>query len=209
MMTQDVAILRGDLDAEWLDRALAARTIAWDIETTGLDWATDSIGTIQISADANIVVVQLARDQRPPAVLSALLADERVTKVFHHAPFDLRFMSHAWQVTPSNVACTKIATKIIEPGRTSGEYSLKPILHRYLGVEIDKGEQASDWARADLSDAQLAYAANDVRHLVALLHALLGEAERRDVLGDLRASFAYLPTRVALDLSGAGDVYAY
>ena len=28
-------------------------------------------------------------------------------KAFHHAPFDLRFMVHAWGVQPASIRCTK------------------------------------------------------------------------------------------------------
>jgi ribonuclease D len=209
MITEDVTTMHGDLDEGWVNRALATGTIAWDIETSGLDWSTESIATCQVATGDDIGVVQLIGGQSPPAVLSSLLADERVTKVFHHAPFDLRFMAHAWSVTPANVACTKVASKITEPGLDRPQYSLKPVLRRYLGVEIDKGEQVSDWTRDSLTRSQLAYAANDVRFLLPLLRAVLDEARRRGVLEQVIASFEYLPTRVALDLRGSGDVYAY
>ena len=38
----------------------------------------------------------------------ALLATPSVRKVFHHAPFDLRFLTGRWRATPRNVACTKV-----------------------------------------------------------------------------------------------------
>lgn len=60
-----------------------------------------------------------------------------------------------------------------------------------------------------LSDAQLAYAANDVRYLLPLLHAQMAEADASAVRPLIEASFEYLPTRGALDIRGAGDVFVY
>jgi len=56
------------------------------------------------------------------------------------------------------------------------------LLAELLGIVIDKGETRSDWTRRPLSDAQLGYAANDVRHLFALHDRL---HERLQALGRL------------------------
>lgn len=199
---------RGDLDAAWLTMARAAGRVAWDIETSGLEWRSDKIGTCQIGVGSDIAVIQLDPGA-VPANLRALLADPGVTKVFHHAPFDLRFMAHSWAVRPAAVACTKIAAKIVSPGREPEAYSLRSVLREYLGVEIDKSMQVSDWSRAELSGAQLDYAANDVRYLVELLGVLTARARREGVTALVEASYGYLPVRVALDVRGSGDVFAY
>ena len=75
-----------------------------------------------------------------------------------------------------------------------------------LGVELSKQQQSSDWGCADLSDAQLAYAASDVLHLHALkdkLDALLAREGRGELA---EACFAFLPHRARLDLAGWPDV---
>lgn len=201
-------LLQSDVDQAWIDAALRVGRVAWDIETTGLDWAHDTIATCQLAVGTAVAIVQMKRG-KVPGLLRSLLADPRVTKVFHHAPFDLRFMANAWSVTPASIACTKIASKIVDPGRRPEEYSLKPVLRRYLNVEIDKTQQVSDWTRGRLSEDQLAYAATDVMYLNELHDRLEDHARRSGVDELVQASFQYLPTRVALDLSGAGDVFAY
>ena len=46
-------------------------------------------------------------------------------------------------------------------------HGLKDLVMELVGVELDKQAQSSDWGRVDeLSDAQLAYAANDARFLL-------------------------------------------
>ena len=206
-MTQPT-LHRGDIDGQILDGARSVGQVSWDIETTGLDWATDEIRTVQLAFADAVVIIQL-QPWRRPALLNSLLEDRSVRKVFHHAPFDLRFMVGHWNARPANVACTKIAAKILDPGRDKSHYSLKPVLERHLGIVISKDQQVSDWSRDELSPAQLAYAASDVRYLRELLSHLLSSAHQKGLADLIESSFAYLPTRVRLDLSGAGDVFAY
>lgn len=208
LMTSVVHLQQDDLEAGWLDRALEARQVAWDIETTGLDWRTDQVRTCQVGYEDQVAVVQL-REGHVPARLQTLLQEPSVQKVFHHAAFDLRFMVHHWGAAPKSVACTKVAAKIVSPRAPGGEYSLKHLLRTHLRVDIDKELQVSDWSSTTLSSSQLEYAANDVRYLHALLEALLRRARERGVHDLVAASFDYLPSRVRLDLAGAGDVFTY
>lgn len=197
-----------DLPDEWFLKAQSAGRVAWDIETSGLDFRRDQVHTCQIGVGTEAVVVQLEAGVIPRN-LSRLLTDPAVLKIFHHAPFDLRFMTSKWHVEPASVACTKIAAKIIWPGRESKEYSLQPLLDEVLGVRIDKTLQVSDWSRDELTSGQVEYAANDVRYLVELFDELMVEADAHGVADLVRASFAYLPARVDLDIAGVGDVFLY
>src|SRR5664279_5432893 len=82
-----VVLLRGDLTKELADLFHEATMQAWDIETSGLDWRVDRIGTCQLHADHVASVVVKFNDHFPERLLG-ILADSQVTKVFHHAPFD-------------------------------------------------------------------------------------------------------------------------
>jgi ribonuclease D len=102
-----------------------------------------------------------------------------------------------------------VAAKILEPGLDHAAYSLKPVLKRFLAVEISKDLQVSDWLAPHLSDEQLMYAANDVMHLVDLCQTLRGACEVAGLGQVLTESWRYLPVRVALDMRGSGDVFSY
>lgn len=208
MNTRAPSLYRDDIDDEMAHRAQAEGRIAWDIETTGLAWSTDRIGTCQLAAGDNVAVVQL-HDRKVPGRLRELLEDARILKIFHHAPFDLRFMAYHWKADPANVACTKIASKILDPRADHAAHSLKPVLERYLAVEIDKTQQRSNWARQSLSEEQIAYAVIDVVHLSELFDRMMHRAQRTGVSELIHASYRYLPVRVKLDLMGSGDVYDY
>jgi len=208
VLVSDVNLEAGDLSRGLFERALESEIIAWDIETSGLDWRSSRIGTCQIATSDDIAVVQLEPGHVPER-LAALLESPEVEKVFHHAPFDLRFMTSAWDVVPANVACTKILCKILEPELPAAEHSLLPALSRHLGVVISKDEQRSDWTTAELRPEQIRYAAADVRHLVPLFEKLRADALAAGVWALVSASFEYLPARVKLDLAGVGDVFVY
>src|SRR4051812_10044672 len=143
-MTSPVALRRGDITPGDLTLIRSARVVAWDIETSGLRWAQDAIGSCQINIP-NVGTLVVRIDDSVPDRLASALADSSVVKVFHHAMFDLRFMAHRWKARPSSVACTKIASKLLHPHADNSENSLKYVLANRLGVHIDKDQQVSDW----------------------------------------------------------------
>lgn len=202
-------LLCGDLPEGLAGAFAKSDLLAWDIETTGLDWRTDRIGTCQLFADGVGPVVVSVSNSRPTRML-ALLENRAVEKVFHHAPFDLRFMVQAWGVRPSSVRCTKVASKLLDPRAPNEIHSLQSLALRYLGVSLTKGQvRTSDWTSPELNPDQLAYAAGDVLHLPALL-AAMSEALRATGQADLYdACCSFLPARVMLELGDYPDVFAY
>lgn len=200
-----VAVLTGDLDHATFDRLTSRPTLAWDIETTGLDWRTEQLGTVQIYDGERVVLVRRLDEQ--PRLLRTLFEDPEIPKLLHHAMFDLRFMASAWSAVPANVMCTKVAAKLLRiPPK---EQSLAPLVERYLGVRLDKKHQVSDWTGSSLSEAQLRYAAGDVCYLTALMACLRADLEAEGRWELAEACFAHVPTRVALDLEGFDDVFVY
>jgi len=202
-------VVHGDLPPE-LARAFASCSlIGWDVETSGLDWRTDRIGTCQIFAeDVGTAVVSLSGET--PARLADLLENAHVVKVFHHAPFDLRFMVHAWEARPTSVRCTKVASKLLDPQAPNEVHSLQNLAARFLGVRLSKGSvRTSDWSVDSLSAEQIEYAAGDVIHLPSLLGALESVLQRERLNDLYEHCCAFLPTRVSLELGGYPDVFAY
>ncbi len=101
------------------------------------------------------------------------------------------------------VWCTKIASKMV---RTyTDRHGLKYLLSELVGVDISKQQQTSDWGAAELSEAQLEYAASDVLYLHALKAELEKRLAREGRLGLAQACFDFLPARAHLDLLGWGD----
>jgi ribonuclease D len=204
-----IRVARGDLPEETMRSFASASRIAWDVETTGLDWRHDRLATCQLfSEDAGTTVVTVG--DRKPLRLAALLENPAVEKVFHHAPFDLRFMIHAWQVRPKSIRCTKVASKLLEPDAPNEAHSLQQLTARHLGLTLSKGPvRTSNWLAPELTDEQLAYAAGDVVHLPALLDVLDNGLRRAGLSPLYNECCAFLPARAVLELGDYPDVFAY
>jgi ribonuclease D len=141
--------------------------------------------------------------------LKRLLADSKLLKIFHFARFDLAMLSKNLGVMPEPVYCTKIASRI---ARTyTDRHGLKDLVREVLGHDLSKQQQSSDWGAAELTEAQISYAASDVVYLHALkdrLDAMLARDSRERLAA---ACFRFLPDRVRLDLAGfAGeDIFSH
>lgn len=179
--------------------------IAVDTETMGLITLRDRLCVVQLSdgqGDEHLVRFKPGTDYAAPN-LKAVLADPARVKLFHFARFDLAAIEHYLGITATPVFCTKIASKLV---RTyTDRHGLKDLVRELLGKELSKQQQSSDWGGPVLSEAQLEYAASDVRYLHAM-HAILVERLAREGRTELaQACFDFLPHRARLDLAGWPD----
>ena len=190
-------------------------TVAVDTETLGLNPHRDRLCLVQLAAgDGACHLVQFRAGASgvvdySAANLKRLLGDPGVLKLFHYARFDIAVLHRYLGVAVAPLYCTKIASRLT---RTySDRHGLEDLCRELLGIDLSKRQQSSDWARAELSEAQIDYAARDVLHLHGIkeiLDAMLARESRRDLA---EACFAFLPTRAALDLGGwpEVDVFAH
>jgi len=201
-----IRLHKGDLP----DLSRYAGSAAIDTETLGLMPGRDRLCVVQLSpGDGTVDIVQIARGQSEAPNLARLLADPAVTKIFHFARFDLGMLHQAFGVMPSPVYCTKIASRLT---RTyTDRHGLKDLARELLGIDMSKQQQSSDWGAAELTPAQLEYAASDVLHLHELrrrLDSMLAREGRSELAA---AAFDFLPWRARLDLAGWAqeDIFAH
>lgn len=197
----NVDLHRGDLP----DNLALGDCVAVDTETMGLDPHRDRLCLVQLSAgDGNCHLVQLAQGRYDAPNLKRLLADPRVTKLFHFARFDIAMLRRYLDVDCRPVYCTKIASRLT---RTyTDRHGLKDLCKELLGVDLSKQQQSSDWGRDSLSKEQLDYAASDVLYLHRIREVLDEMLRREGRTALAEAAFDFLPTRAALDLGGFGDI---
>jgi ribonuclease D len=183
---------------------------AVDTEAMGLKPRRDRLCVVQLSpGDGTVDVVRIAQGQRQAPNLERLFTDPAVTKIFHYARFDAALLRHALGIAVAPLWCTKIASRLV---RTyTDRHGLKDLTREVLGFELSKQQQSSDWGAAQLSEAQVEYAASDVLHLHALKEALEGRLRREGRLTLAQACFAFLPVRAELDLLGwdEEDIFAH
>jgi ribonuclease D len=193
-----VRLYRGDLPD--LSRYTSG-SVAIDTETMGLEPRRDRLCVVQLSpGDGSADVVQMPPGKPNAPNIAKLLSDTNVLKLFHFARFDLGALYVAFGIMPGPVYCTKIASRLT---RTyTDKHGLKDLVKELLGHDLSKQLQTSDWGTADLSDAQVAYAASDVLYLHGLrtkLDAMLAREGRAELAA---SCFKFLPDRVRLDLAG-------
>jgi ribonuclease D len=192
---------RGDLPA----RLDLGPVVAVDSETMGLHPHRDRLCLVQLSSgDGDAHLVQILPGQTDAPHLTDLLGDPTRLKIFHFGRFDIAVLLHRLGVLTRPVYCTKIASRLV---RTyTDRHGLRDLVRELLDLDISKQQQTSDWGAAELTAAQLDYAAADVLHLHRL-RAVLDERLLREGRADLaRACFEFLPERARLDLLGWDDV---
>ena len=179
--------------------------VAIDCETMGLNPHRDRLCVVQMSGgDGDAHLVQVSKGQTSAPDLCRMLADPNVLKLFHFGRFDIAALLNAFGTLTAPVYCTKIASKLV---RTyTDRHGLKNLLDELLKVDISKFQQQSDWGAAELSQAQIDYAASDVLYLHAMREKLDERLQREGRSDIAQACFDFLPTRARLDLAGWPEI---
>lgn len=177
--------------------------LAVDTETTGLDPLVDHIRLLQLAIPDNPVMVidlwQIPETAREP--LQVLLAGTAL-KVFHNAKFDLQFLRQAHLTVHGPLFDTMLASQLLDAGLHSRRHGLADLVGHFLGEQLDKKEQVSDWSRDPLTPEQLAYAAKDAAILLRLRDALLPQLETAGLMDVAHLEGACVPAVAEMELTG-------
>jgi ribonuclease D len=198
-----------DLSDEALGRYLEADAVGIDTETMGLVIGRDRLCLVQICDPSGFTTaIRITKGQSEAPNLKTLLEAKNVVKIFHYARFDVAQLRHTFGVNTNPIFCTKIASKLARTYTSS--HGLKSLVQSLEGVELDKTSQTSDWGDTDnLSEAQLRYAANDVRYLVSMREKLIKMLQREDRWELAQQCFQVLPVIVSLDLQHFEGIFEH
>jgi len=131
----------------------------------------------QMASPDEAVVIDALAPGIDMAPFYALMADEKVMKVFHAARQDIEIVWHAAELIPHPIVDTQVAAMVLGYGDS---ISYDQLVQRITGDTLDKSHRFTDWTRRPLTDAQLTYAASDVTHLRQVYLALVEDLKRRD-----------------------------
>ena len=106
----------------------------------------------------------------------ALLADTKITKIFHAARQDLEIFYGLMGKLPAPIVDTQIMALALG---YSDQMAYDRLMAAILKVKLSKGSRFTDWARRPLSDAQMEYALADVIHLLDAYHVMEKELQKR------------------------------
>lgn len=128
------------------------------VTARGQDWLVDPLGDVDISG------------------LGPILSDPSKTKVFHDAEYDVLILGREFGFRFAGLFDTRVAAAVLgnaAPGLAS-------VLEGSFGVQLDKSQQRSNWAKRPLTPKQIAYARLDTRFLLPLMHEQKEELDRID-----------------------------
>ncbi|MBH8562187.1 ribonuclease D [Nostoc sp. CENA67] len=209
MTLQDFQVDDRDISDAALSDYLESEAIAVDTETMGLLPQRDRLCLVQLcNPQGNVTAIRIAKGQKTAPNLQKLLEAPNVVKIFHFARFDIATLRYNLGIKVQPIFCTKIASKL---ARTyTNRHGLKDVVQELEQVELDKSAQSSDWGNAvNLSEAQLSYAANDVRYLLSVQQKLTQMLKREDRWELAQECFQVLPTIVSLDLLQFKDLFEH
>lgn len=209
MTLQDFQVDDRDISDAALSHYLKSEAIAVDTETMGLLPQRDRLCLVQLcNPQGNVTAIRIAKGQKTAPNLQKLLEAPNVVKIFHFARFDIATLRYNLGIKVQPIFCTKIASKL---ARTyTNRHGLKDVVQELEQVELDKSAQSSDWGNAiNLTEAQLSYAANDVRYLLSVQHKLTQMLKREDRWELATECFQVLPTIVSLDLLQFKDLFEH
>ncbi|MDO9108998.1 MAG: ribonuclease D [Coriobacteriia bacterium] len=141
------------------------------------------IGNSEISA----IIDPLAIEDLSP--LWRIMKDESTLKVLHAGQQDLEITWRLMGETVRPIFDTQIAATLAGFPQQVGYGA---IVKELLGVELDKSDTYTDWAKRPLSNTQVEYALNDVRYLPEVYRKLSERLESHGRLPWLRADFERL-----------------
>lgn len=198
-----------DLSDQTLSRYLAATAIAVDTETMGLIPQRDRLCLVQLCDPSGFVTaIRIERGQKEAPKLKQLMEAKTILKVFHYARFDVAQLRYHFGIETQPIFCTKIASKLARTYTSS--HGLKSLVQELEGIELDKTSQSSDWGNsANLSVAQLSYAANDVRYLIPAKEKLITMLQREERWQLAEQCFNCIPVFVSLDLEQYKDIFEH
>ncbi len=172
------------------------KSVAIDTEAMGLNIISrDRLCVLQMFIDKKYLhIVKFPEKKYNCPNLKKLLKDNNIQKIFHYARFDMLAIYVYFKIMVKNVVCTKILSKI---ARTySDRHGLKEICRERLKIDLNKGEQSSDWGSVDLSQSQINYASKDVLYLEDLYNSLKITAIREGKFHIAQGMFKCLPAIV-------------
>ncbi len=140
------------------------------------------------SADEAVVIDALAPgiDLAP---FFALLADEKVIKVFHAARQDIEIVWNMAKTIPHPIFDSQVAAMVLGYGDS---ISYDQLVQRITGDVLDKSNRFTDWTRRPLTDAQVTYALSDVTHLRSVYIKLAADLAKRGRTNWVEAEMAIL-----------------
>lgn len=201
-------------DAEGVRKACdALKTedyLGFDTETTALDPYDGIVRLVQLSNGNDTKVIDLKpfadsgdlKNHPALAPLRELLSAPKPIKVAHNAKFDAKWVRHHLGIDVGGVFDTLVASQLIAAGDQDRRHNLAEVANFFLGIEVDKSEQVSDWSAPELSQSQIQYAAKDAAIMVALREKIVERLKQDELIRVAKLEFDCVMPIAQMELNG-------
>jgi ribonuclease D len=129
---------------------------------------------IQAATDDEAVLIDPLVKGLDLSPFFTLLANKKVTKVFHAARQDIEIFVKLTGKVPANIFDTQVAASVCGFGDS---VSYDNLVRSIVNVDLDKSSRFTDWSTRPLSEKQRLYALADVTHLRDIYRALKKQVE--------------------------------
>jgi len=171
--------------AELCDRLRGQPVLALDTEFLREKTYRAQLCLLQVAAENVIACVDpLALGNLDP--LLDIIYDSSVTKVMHSARQDMEIFFDLRGDLPTPLFDSQVAATLLGYGEQVGYANL---VKGMLGIELDKMHTRTDWTQRPLDEAQLTYAADDVRYLFRIYHQQVDALKAKGRLDWLQEDF--------------------
>jgi DNA polymerase I-like protein with 3'-5' exonuclease and polymerase domains len=184
--------------------------LGFDTETTALNPYEGEIRLVQLSTGKETQVIDLKpfaergslRTSAELAPLRDLLSAPKPIKIAHNAKFDAKWILHHLGAELGGVFDTLLASQLIAAGDQDRRHSLSEVTSYFLGAELDKSEQVSDWSAPELSQSQIEYAARDAATMIPLREKIVEKLKADGLIQVAKLEFDCIVPIAAMELNG-------
>ncbi|MCD9185890.1 MAG: DNA polymerase [Pyrinomonadaceae bacterium] len=184
--------------------------LGFDTETTALDPYDGIVRLVQLSNGNDTKVIDLKpfadsgdlKTHPALAPLRELLSAPKPIKVAHNAKFDAKWVRHHLGIDVGGVFDTLVASQLIAAGDQDRRHNLAEVANFFLGIEVDKSEQVSDWSAPELSQSQIQYAAKDAAIMVALREKIVERLKQDELIRVAKLEFDCVMPIAQMELNG-------
>ena len=166
-------LARTDDVAELSDLARDSGRLCIDTEFMGEGRYRTLLCLVQVAVEVDgrvrIEVLDPLDAALDPGPLAAALADPEVEIVMHAGRQDVALLRRVWATDITNLFDTQLAAGF---AGLRAQLGYEALLHELLGIRLAKSASFTRWDARPLSAEQIAYARDDVRHLLQATSAL-------------------------------------
>lgn len=177
-----------------------APAVGLDTETTSLSPYLGKLRLVQVNTGRNIYLIDLFHTKTLGPVATAL-HEGKAVKVGQNLKFDQKFLLHEYGIELWPIFDTFRASAILNNGKQVSN-DLYSIYSRELGMTGHAPDMSDSGWTGELSEQQLAYAAEDVEHLLVLREVLKPKLAQQGFNKTALIEFQAVLPEAAMELNG-------